>query len=257
MEPVDKQKQLRAALVNRLSEGVIGDLADAMQEAEVINKSEYEDIRQENKTTINKARCLIGIVWGKGSRAIEKLIQSLNKTDPELCYHLNISSKENKRVPTAPPAPVIEEWNTPRPEPPTPPVVLSPGDWTTPSPQWQNNELSQMAGRPAVGSGWAVPQDLYGGIIPTKPTVTHGAAAQSCRQFVKTNVSIQPLFSMGTSVQGGKTPRRAAEQKESGKGKPVGRGAPKQKRAGVRGPKEESRGPKEESLESQRRKLES
>ncbi|XP_032900654.1 skin secretory protein xP2-like [Amblyraja radiata] len=239
MEAADKKlKRLRNGLVKGLSQGVIGDLIDKMQDADVINKSECEEICQVNKTTKNKARCLIDIVRGKGSRAIEKLFQSLNTTDKELCHHLDISSKENKRVPTTPLAPVIEECKTPRPEPPTPPapVFLSPGDRSTPSTQWQNNELSQMAGRPAVGPGRAVPQE-YDGTIPTKPTFTHGAATQIFQQVVMPNVSVQPHFSMSPSVWGGKTPRRAPEQKEPGKGKPVGRGAPKQKKVGAPKPK--------------------
>ncbi|XP_051891828.1 caspase-1-like [Pristis pectinata] len=130
MEAADKKlKRLRIDLVNGLTKGVIADLVDEMQGAEVINTSECEEILQANVTTKDKARGLIDIVSRKGPRASEKLIQSLNNADKELCNKLGLSPMENmgSSVPPTPPAPVVPKT----------------GEWITPCVQQQYDELSQ------------------------------------------------------------------------------------------------------------------
>lgn len=96
MERADiKLKEQRTALVKGLSKAVIADLVDEMLEAKVINNSECEEILQANVTTKDRARCLIDIVWKKGHGASEKLIQSLNSADAELCKNLGLSPMES------------------------------------------------------------------------------------------------------------------------------------------------------------------
>ncbi|XP_078278222.1 caspase-1-A-like [Rhinoraja longicauda] len=132
MEAADmKLKRLRSALVNGLSMAVIKDLVDEMLETRVINPSESEEILQGNITTKDKARCLVDIVSRKGRGASEKLIQSLNKADTELCKELCLSPMEN----------IVTSV------PPTPPAAVIPttAEWVTPCPQQQYNELSQKA----------------------------------------------------------------------------------------------------------------
>ncbi|XP_055513969.1 caspase-1-A-like [Leucoraja erinacea] len=129
MERADiKLKEQRTALVKGLSKAVIADLVDEMLEAKVINTSECEEILQANVTTKDRARCLIDIVWKKGHGASEKLIQSLNNADAELCKNLGLSPMEN----------IVSSV------PPTPPAAVIPmtAEWIKPCPQQQYNELS-------------------------------------------------------------------------------------------------------------------
>ncbi|XP_072099149.1 caspase-1-B-like isoform X1 [Mobula birostris] len=130
MEAADKKlKKLRTDLVNGLTRGVIADLVDEMQGEGVINTSECEEILQANVTTKDKARGLIDTVSRKGPRASEKLIQSLNNADKELCNMLGLSPVENMASSV----------------PPTPPALVTPttGEWITPCVQQQYDELSQ------------------------------------------------------------------------------------------------------------------
>ncbi|XP_059829123.1 caspase-1-like isoform X1 [Hypanus sabinus] len=130
MEAADKRlKKLRTDLVNGLTKGVIADLVDEMQGEGVINTSECEEILQANVTTKDKARGLIDTVSRKGPRASEKLIQSLNNADKELCNKLGLSPVENMGSSV----------------PPTPPALVIPttGEWITPCVQQQYDELSQ------------------------------------------------------------------------------------------------------------------
>uniref|UniRef100_UPI00398F1541 caspase-1-like isoform X2 n=1 Tax=Pristiophorus japonicus TaxID=55135 RepID=UPI00398F1541 len=141
-----KLKRLRTALLNGLSSGVIADLVDEMQGGNVINTSESEEILQTNATTKNKARCLIDTVTRKGARASEKLIESLNVADTELCRKLGLDLSENTSTAVSNQAPLTApDSGSAIPPTSTPPALVVPvsDEWITPCTQQQYNEISQ------------------------------------------------------------------------------------------------------------------
>ncbi|XP_067866049.1 caspase-1-like isoform X2 [Heterodontus francisci] len=147
METADQRlKRLRIDLLNGLSSGVIADLVDEMQGAEVINTSESENILQANSTTKNKARDLIDTVSRKGAKASEKFIQSLNRADKELCGKLGLDLAENAStaVPKqAPPTPAGIGSAVPTTSTQPTPVIPVSDEWITPCRQQHYDEISQ------------------------------------------------------------------------------------------------------------------
>ncbi|XP_067864200.1 caspase-1-like isoform X2 [Heptranchias perlo] len=151
MEPADKRlKRLRPDLVNGLSKGVIADLVDAMLQGSVINDSESEEIHQANAMTKDKARCLIDTVARKGVRASEKLIESLNEKDKELCRKLDLDQAENTSTTVPKQAsltPADVGSTVPSTRTPPAPVIPESGEWITPCTQQQYDEISQKTSK--------------------------------------------------------------------------------------------------------------
>ncbi|XP_059195045.1 NLR family CARD domain-containing protein 3-like [Centropristis striata] len=77
-------KVIRTEFVKRVSDANLNFILDKLFERDVINQGEMEDIRQTNRTTINKARDVIDTVRKKGAKASLVLIDALREVDPYL-----------------------------------------------------------------------------------------------------------------------------------------------------------------------------
>ncbi|XP_061074125.1 caspase a-like isoform X1 [Conger conger] len=88
----------RKELVERVSSHVLLQLLDDLLQDRVLNDGEKDAVIEENKSTADKARCLLDKVRKRGPKASGKFISRLQERDPDLCELLNLG-------PVSPPAP--------------------------------------------------------------------------------------------------------------------------------------------------------
>ncbi|XP_049442176.1 uncharacterized protein LOC125894660 [Epinephelus fuscoguttatus] len=84
--------RLRPKLVERVSRELINQLLDDLLEDGVFNDGEKDSILQENSTSANRARRLIGMILKKGRKASRKLLTHLQSRDPMLWAELGLPS---------------------------------------------------------------------------------------------------------------------------------------------------------------------
>ncbi|KAJ8280327.1 hypothetical protein GJAV_G00053260 [Gymnothorax javanicus] len=82
--------RVRKEFVDRASRDVIMQLLDDLLEDGILNDGEKDALIEENRTTANRARCLIDKVRKKGSPASQALINRLQNRDPALFEELNL-----------------------------------------------------------------------------------------------------------------------------------------------------------------------
>ncbi|XP_061073627.1 caspase-1-like [Conger conger] len=95
----------RKELVERVSSHVLLQLLDDLLQDRVLNDGEKDAVIEENKSTADKARCLLDKVRKRGPKACGKFISRLQERDPDLCELLNLGAVS----PPAPPAPSQQE----------------------------------------------------------------------------------------------------------------------------------------------------
>uniref|UniRef100_UPI0037E81963 caspase recruitment domain-containing protein 8-like n=1 Tax=Semicossyphus pulcher TaxID=241346 RepID=UPI0037E81963 len=84
--------RVRPKLVQSMSRELINQLLDDLLVDGVLNDGERDSILQENKSCVDKARCLIDSVKRKGCEASRKLFHHLQHRDPTLSKELGLPS---------------------------------------------------------------------------------------------------------------------------------------------------------------------
>ncbi|XP_061073629.1 caspase a-like [Conger conger] len=98
----------RVDFVERVLSEVLLQLLDDLLKDEVLTGREKKALIEENKSTSDKARCLLDKMRKRGPKACGKFISRLQERDPDLCELLNLGAVS----PPAPPAP-LEELSLP------------------------------------------------------------------------------------------------------------------------------------------------
>ncbi|XP_044210493.1 caspase a-like [Thunnus albacares] len=83
--------KVRRKFVERVNKYLINQLLDDMLHDGIVNDGEKESILEENKTTADRARCLIDTVKRKGDEASRKMIDHLKCRDAALYTTLGLS----------------------------------------------------------------------------------------------------------------------------------------------------------------------
>ncbi|XP_029296782.1 NACHT, LRR and PYD domains-containing protein 1b allele 2-like [Cottoperca gobio] len=84
--------RVRPKLVEKMSRELINQLLDDLLKDQVLNVGEKDSIIQENKTSADRARCLVDMVMKKGREASWKIMISLQSRDPTLYAELGLVS---------------------------------------------------------------------------------------------------------------------------------------------------------------------
>ncbi|CAL8332870.1 unnamed protein product [Boreogadus saida] len=85
-------RRIRSELVQRVSIPVIKGLLDDLWQQKVFSTEEKDSLMEEQRSTTDRARCLIDMVMGKGERASQMMIATMKKRDPDLCSTLGLIS---------------------------------------------------------------------------------------------------------------------------------------------------------------------
>ncbi|KAK0150486.1 Caspase-1 [Merluccius polli] len=83
-------KRIRPDFVQNVSLAVLKGLLDDLLAQNVLNNEEKECVMEDHKTKMDRARCLIDSVIGKGEGASQKMIESMKDKDHELCVSLRL-----------------------------------------------------------------------------------------------------------------------------------------------------------------------
>uniref|UniRef100_A0A3Q3Q1I1 CARD domain-containing protein n=1 Tax=Monopterus albus TaxID=43700 RepID=A0A3Q3Q1I1_MONAL len=75
---------MRRRLVAQMSRELISQLLDDLLEDGVLNDGEKDAVLEENKSTADRAHCLVDTVIKKGDEASRKMISHLQHRDPTL-----------------------------------------------------------------------------------------------------------------------------------------------------------------------------
>ncbi|KAI3354221.1 hypothetical protein L3Q82_018766, partial [Scortum barcoo] len=110
----DKLIKGRKQFVDKVNKTLINQLLDDLLDNKVLNDGEKESILEENRSTADKARCLIDMVKKKGNVASSRMIYHIQTRDPSLYSQMGLSC-DQPAPPAAPPAaepPKEQEWST-------------------------------------------------------------------------------------------------------------------------------------------------
>ena len=83
-------RRIYAGFVKRVSDPVIKGLLDDLWQQKVFSTEEKKSVMEQQRTTTDRARCLIESVIGKGETASRIMIDSMKKRDRYLCIHLDL-----------------------------------------------------------------------------------------------------------------------------------------------------------------------
>ncbi|CAK6448825.1 unnamed protein product [Pipistrellus nathusii] len=90
MEADKVLKEKRTVFIQSVTSGIINGLLDDLLEERVLNQEEMEKIRNENATSMDKARALIDSVYRKGPRASQVCITLICKNDSHLAEKMGL-----------------------------------------------------------------------------------------------------------------------------------------------------------------------
>ncbi|XP_017280125.1 caspase recruitment domain-containing protein 18-like [Kryptolebias marmoratus] len=82
--------KIRRDFVERSSKELINQLLDDLFADRILNEGEKDAILEENKSRVDKARCLLDSVKRKGNEASGKMIEHLQRRDPTLSSQLGL-----------------------------------------------------------------------------------------------------------------------------------------------------------------------
>ncbi|XP_066216845.1 caspase-1 [Saccopteryx leptura] len=85
-------KEKRKTFIQSVSPGTINGLLDELLEKRVLNEEEFEKIRNENVTIMDKARALIDVIIRKGPKASQMCITYICEEDSCLAEKIELSS---------------------------------------------------------------------------------------------------------------------------------------------------------------------
>ncbi|CAL8407028.1 unnamed protein product [Arctogadus glacialis] len=89
---VGELRRIRSEFVKGVSDPVIKGLLDDLWQQKVFSTEEKDYVIEDQKSKVDRARCLIDMVMGKGERASHVMIDSMKKRDQHLCYTLGLIS---------------------------------------------------------------------------------------------------------------------------------------------------------------------
>ncbi|KAJ3582936.1 hypothetical protein NHX12_000083 [Muraenolepis orangiensis] len=91
--------RIRADFVQKVSISVIKRLLDDLWQKNVLSTEDKDSVMENQTSKVDRARCLIDMVMGKGDRASQMMVDSLKDRDGELCISLGlIPSPELSRI---------------------------------------------------------------------------------------------------------------------------------------------------------------
>uniref|UniRef100_A0A8C5B0V1 CARD domain-containing protein n=1 Tax=Gadus morhua TaxID=8049 RepID=A0A8C5B0V1_GADMO len=85
-------QRIRSEFVKGVSDPVIKCLLDDLWQQKVFSTEEKDSVIEDQKSKVDRARCLIDMVMGKGERASQAMIDSMKKRDEHLCSTLGLMS---------------------------------------------------------------------------------------------------------------------------------------------------------------------
>uniref|UniRef100_A0A8C4ZZG0 CARD domain-containing protein n=1 Tax=Gadus morhua TaxID=8049 RepID=A0A8C4ZZG0_GADMO len=85
-------RRIRSEFVKGVSDPVIKGLLDDLWQQKVFSTEEKDYVIEDQKSKVDRARCLIDMVMGKGERASQAMIDSMKKRDQHLCSTLGLIS---------------------------------------------------------------------------------------------------------------------------------------------------------------------
>ncbi|CAL8390369.1 unnamed protein product, partial [Boreogadus saida] len=85
-------RRIRSEFVKGVSDPVIKGLLDDLWQQKVFSTEEKDYVIEDQKSKVDRARCLIDMVMGKGERASQAMIDSMKKRDQHLCSTLGLMS---------------------------------------------------------------------------------------------------------------------------------------------------------------------
>jgi hypothetical protein len=83
-------RRIRSEFVKRVSIPVIKGLLDDLWQQNVFSTEEKDSVMEEQRSTADRARCLIDEVMKKGERASQVMIDSMKLMDNHLCITLGL-----------------------------------------------------------------------------------------------------------------------------------------------------------------------
>ena len=83
-------RRIRSEFVKGVSDPVIKGLLDDLYHHEVFSSEEKDSVMEEQRSTADRARCLIDEVMKKGERASQVMIDSMKLMDNHLCITLGL-----------------------------------------------------------------------------------------------------------------------------------------------------------------------
>uniref|UniRef100_A0A8C5D082 CARD domain-containing protein n=1 Tax=Gadus morhua TaxID=8049 RepID=A0A8C5D082_GADMO len=89
---VGELQRIRSEFVKGVSDPVIKCLLDDLWQQKVFSTEEKDSVIEDQKSKVDRARCLIDMVMGKGERAGQLMIDSMKKRDEHLCSTLGLMS---------------------------------------------------------------------------------------------------------------------------------------------------------------------
>ncbi|XP_017704343.1 PREDICTED: caspase recruitment domain-containing protein 18 [Rhinopithecus bieti] len=87
-------RKKRRIFIHSLGAGTINALLDYLLEDEIISQENMNKVRDENDTVMDKARVLIDLVIGKGSKSCLKFIKHLCEEDSQLAAKMGLHKGE-------------------------------------------------------------------------------------------------------------------------------------------------------------------
>ena len=88
----EELRRIRSEFVEGVSGPVIKGLVDDLWQQKVFSTEEKDYVIEDQKSKVDRARCLIDMVMGKGERASQAMIDSMKKRDQHLCSTLGLIS---------------------------------------------------------------------------------------------------------------------------------------------------------------------
>ena len=95
MHYVSDLERILSEFVQRVSDPVIKGLLDDLWQQKVFSTEEKKSVMEQQRTTTDRARCLIESVIVKGELASRIMIDSMKKRDRHLCITLRLISHDH------------------------------------------------------------------------------------------------------------------------------------------------------------------
>lgn len=79
--------------IKKVSKDTLGRLVEVLVAEKVLTASERKTILEENHTRVNKASCMVDLVYERGAEDCKKVLHHLQSIDPALYSELQSSQK--------------------------------------------------------------------------------------------------------------------------------------------------------------------
>ncbi|KAJ3582945.1 hypothetical protein NHX12_000079 [Muraenolepis orangiensis] len=87
---MEELSRIRADFVQKVPMPFIKGLLDDLWQTKVLSTEDKDSVMENQTSKVDRARCLIDMVMGKGKRASQMMVDSMKVRDMELCISLGL-----------------------------------------------------------------------------------------------------------------------------------------------------------------------